>query len=135
LPSIVDGSESSAPTSPVCSQPSPSIVAAVAALLAVATVARIANLPTIPTLNEIGVKDFESYAWNAIAAPPKTPPAIVAKLNKAINEVLQESELKAHFSKINLLAVGGSPAEAAAFIKKETTVWGNVIKEAHVLTH
>jgi len=106
-----------------------------ARILAVATTARIANLPTIPTFNEVGVKNFESYAWNAIAAPPKTPPTIVATLNKAINEVLQGSELKSHFAKINLTAVGGSPAEAAAFIKKETTIWGNVIKEAHVATH
>ena len=104
-------------------------------ILAVATAARIANLPDIPTLNEVGAKGCESYAWNAIAAPPKTPRAIVAKINTAINEVLQDSELRAHFAKINLLAIGGSPAEAAAFIKKETTVWGNVIKEAHVPTH
>ena len=106
-----------------------------ARILAVATTARIANLPTIPTLDELGVKNFESYAWNAIAAPPKTPAAIVAKLNKAINEVLQDSELKSHFAKINLMAMGGSPAEAAAFIKKETVVWGDVIKEAHIPTH
>ena len=104
-------------------------------ILAVATAARIANLPDIPTLNEVSAKGCESYAWNAIAAPPKTPRAIVAKINTAINEVLQDSELRAHFAKINLLAIGGSPADAAAFIKKETTVWGNVIKEAHVPTH
>ena len=41
----------------------------------------------------------------------------------------------AHFANINLVPVGGTPVEAAAFIKKETAVWGNVIKEAHVVTH
>jgi tripartite-type tricarboxylate transporter receptor subunit TctC len=56
--------------------------------LAVAKAKRIANLPEIPTLGEIGILDFESSAWNAITAPPKMPPAIVAKLNKAINDVL-----------------------------------------------
>ena len=91
--------------------------------------------PTSPHFNEVGAKGFESYAWNAIAAPPKTPPAIVTKLNKAINEVLQDSEVRAHFAKINLQAAGGSLAEAAAFIKKENTVWGDVIKEAHIPTH
>ena len=60
-----------------------------ARILAVATAKRIPNLPDIPTLDEAGVKGFESATWNAIAAPPKTPPAIVAKLSKAINEVLQ----------------------------------------------
>src|SRR6266849_2539971 len=58
-------------------------------ILAVATPKRIPNLPDIPTLNEAGLKGFESGTWNAIAAPPKTPAAIVAKLNKATNEVLK----------------------------------------------
>ena len=103
-----------------------------ARILAVATPKRIANLPDIPTLDEAGVKGFESGTWNAIAAPPKTPPEIVTKLNLAINDVLKSPEALAHFAKINLHAAGGSPAEAAAFIKKETKVWGEVIKAAGV---
>jgi tripartite-type tricarboxylate transporter receptor subunit TctC len=92
-------------------------------------------LPDIPTLDEVGVKGFESGTWNAIAAPPKTPAAIVAKLNKAVNEVLSSPEGKAHFAKLNLHAAGGTPAEAKAFIQSETKVWGTVIKEAHVPAH
>jgi tripartite-type tricarboxylate transporter receptor subunit TctC len=103
-----------------------------ARILAVATDKRISSLPDIPTLNEAGVKGFESGTWNALAAPPKTPAAIVLKLNKAVNEVLQSSQAQDHFAKINLRAAGGSPAEAAAFIKKETEVWGGVIKDANV---
>jgi tripartite-type tricarboxylate transporter receptor subunit TctC len=104
-------------------------------ILAVATKERIASLPDIPTLDEAGVKGFESGTWNAVAAPPKTPAAIVAKLNKAINEVLNSPDVQDHFAKINLRSAGGSPAQAAAFIKKETEVWGGVIKEAHVPAH
>ena len=92
-------------------------------------------MPDIPTLNEAGVKGFESGTWNAIAAPPKTPPAIVAKLNTAINDVLKSPDVQAKFAKINLHAAGGTPAEAKAFIVKETQVWGEVIKEAHVPAH
>ena len=103
-----------------------------ARILAVATAKRIPNLPDITTLNEVGVTNFESGTWNAIAAPPKTPAAIVAKLNKAVNEVLKSPEALAHFGKLNLHAAGGSPAEAKTFIQKETVLWGNVIKEAHV---
>src|SRR5665647_668655 len=106
-----------------------------ARILAVATAKRVANLPDIPTLGEVGITDFESSAWNAIAAPPKTPAAIVAKLNKAINEVLRNPELQAHFAALNLQAVGGTPAEATAFIRQETKVWGEVIKEAGVPAH
>jgi tripartite-type tricarboxylate transporter receptor subunit TctC len=106
-----------------------------ARILAVATTKRIPNLPDIPTLDEVGVKGFESGTWNAIAAPPKTPAAIVAKLNKAINDVIKSPEAQAHFAKINLHAAGGSPAEAKAFITNETQVWGEVIKEARVPAH
>ena len=106
-----------------------------ARILAVATNARISDLPDIPTLNEAGVKGFESGTWNAIAAPPKTPPAIVAKLNTAVNEVLKEKDVQEKFAKLTLHAAGGTPAHAAAFIKKETQTWGEVIKEAHVPAH
>jgi tripartite-type tricarboxylate transporter receptor subunit TctC len=106
-----------------------------ARILAVATAKRIANLPDIPTLDEAGLKDFESGTWNAIAAPPKTPAAIVAKLNAAIDAVLKSPDVQAKFAKINLHAAGGTPAEAKAFIAKETRVWGEVIKEAHVPAH
>ncbi|MGB7618213.1 MAG: tripartite tricarboxylate transporter substrate binding protein, partial [Pseudolabrys sp.] len=106
-----------------------------ARILAVATDKRIASLPDIPTLDEAGVKGFESGTWNALAAPPKTPAPVIAKLNKAVNEVLQSPEAQEHFAKINLHAAGGSPAEAAAFIKKETEVWGGVIRDAQVEAH
>ena len=61
--------------------------------------------------------------------------AIVEKLNKAINEVLKEPDVIAHFAKVNLHAAKGSPAEAKAFIQKETKDWGEVIKQAHVPAH
>jgi len=106
-----------------------------ARILAVATTQRIPNLPDIPTLDEVGVKGFESGTWNAIVAPPKTPAAIVAKLNKAVNEVLRSPQAQDHFAKINLHSAGGTPAETKAFITKETDVWGGVIKDAHVEAH
>ncbi len=106
-----------------------------ARILAVATPKRIHNLPNIPTLDEVGLKGFQSGTWNAITAPPKTPKAIVDKLNKAIQEVLHEPDVLAKFSKVNLHAWRGSPADAAAFVKEQTKLWSGVIKEAHVPMH
>ena len=101
-------------------------------ILAVATLERIPNLPDIPTLDELGVKGFQSGTWNAIVAPPGTPPGIVTKLNKAVNEVLASADAQALFAKVNLHAEGGTTAEAANFIRSETELWDGVIKEAHV---
>jgi tripartite-type tricarboxylate transporter receptor subunit TctC len=103
-----------------------------ARILAVATKKRIPELADIPTMEEAGVKDFVSGTWNAISAPPKTPAAIVKKINAAINEIAQSPEVKAHFAKVHLAAVPGDPAQAAAFIKEETKLWGEVIKAAGV---
>ncbi len=106
-----------------------------ARILAVATMKRIPNLPNIPTLDEIGVKGFTSGTWNAIAAPPKTPKAIVAKLNKAIEAVLHEPATEKRFAKLDLHVASSNPAQAAAFIKKETKTWDNVIKVANIPAH
>jgi tripartite-type tricarboxylate transporter receptor subunit TctC len=84
---------------------------------------------------EAGVKGFESGTWNAITAPPKTPQAIVDKLNAAVNEALQAPDVVAHFAHVNLIAASGNAAEAARFIKSETVRWGEVIKAAGIEAH
>jgi len=106
-----------------------------ARILAVATKQRLPQLPNVPTFEELGVKGFESITWNAISAPPKTPRAIVAKLNEAIEDVLASPEAKAHFAKINAQPASGSPAQATALIEKETKTWGGVIKQAGIQPH
>jgi len=103
-----------------------------ARILAVTTDRRIAVLPDIPTMGELGVKDFISDTWNAISAPPKTPQPIIAKLNKAVNDVLAMPEVKEHYAKLNLQPVGGSPADMAKVVKEDTARWSAVIKEAKI---
>src|SRR5713101_286613 len=64
-------------------------------ILAVASDRRLETLPDIPTMIEVGASGLVSDTWNAISAPPKTPAAIVARLNRTINEILNEPETKA----------------------------------------
>ena len=64
-------------------------------LLAVATQRRMASLPEVPTIAET-LAGFESAAWYAVVAPPKTPPQIVHKLNADINEALRAPDMAAH---------------------------------------
>src|SRR5215475_4314828 len=101
-------------------------------MLAVTTATRIASVPEVPTMEEAGVKDFRSDSWNALAAPPKTPAAIVAKLNDAINAVLKERATAEHLHSMNMTPVGGAPDAAKIFIKQESERWGEVIRAAKI---
>ena len=101
-------------------------------MLAVTTAVRIASVPEVQTMEEAGVKDFRSDSWNALAAPPKTPAAIIAKLNDAINAVLKEPEAAEHLRSMNMTPVGGAPDAAKIFIRQETERWGEVIRAAKI---
>jgi tripartite-type tricarboxylate transporter receptor subunit TctC len=103
-----------------------------ARILAVATKQRVASLPDIPTLAEAGVQGCESDTWNAITAPPKTPAAIVAKLNAAANQAMQAPDLLVRYQKLSASPGGGTPAEIRAFIEDETRRWGAVIRAAGI---
>jgi len=103
-----------------------------AKMLAVTTAARVASVPEVPTMEEAGVKGFRSDTWNALAAPPKTPAAIVAKLNGAINEVLHAPETAEHLRTMDMTPIGGMPHEIRAFIKEETARWGAVVRAAKI---
>jgi tripartite-type tricarboxylate transporter receptor subunit TctC len=106
-----------------------------ARILAVATDKRIPSLKNIPTLVEAGLPGFISDTWNAISAPPKTPAPIVAKLNKAMNEIIQDPAMKKRFAQLNLVTPGGSPEDLRKLEQEETKRWGEVIKKAGIKAH
>jgi len=103
-----------------------------ARILAVATKQRIPAIPDVPTLAEAGVAGCESDTWNALSAPPKTPAAIIAKLNEAAEKAMHSPELLDHYAKLSMQPGGGSPAELETFIKNETERWAAVIKAAGI---
>jgi len=104
-----------------------------ARILAVATAKRVSLLPDIPTFIEAGVADFESGTWNAISAPPKTPAAIVAKLNAAVVDILKAPDVQEHLRQLNVTPEAMTPEQAADFIKADTKRWAEVIKAANLV--
>jgi tripartite-type tricarboxylate transporter receptor subunit TctC len=100
--------------------------------LAVSSAKRVPEMPDVPTFVEGGVPEFKSDTWNAIAAPPQTPAAIIAKLNAAINGVLRQPDVEAHFATINMQPMGGTPEDLAELMKAETKRWGEVIRAANI---
>jgi tripartite-type tricarboxylate transporter receptor subunit TctC len=100
--------------------------------LAIASAQRLPHLTDVPTFIESGLAAFKSDTWNAIAAPPRTPPATVAKLNAAINDILKSPDAQAQFASIHMQPVGGPPADLTELIKTETRRWGDVIRAANI---
>jgi tripartite-type tricarboxylate transporter receptor subunit TctC len=86
----------------------------------------------VPTFDEAGLRGFTSDTWNAIVAPPRTPPALAAKISAAINDVLHSRDVAVHLKKLAMNPVGGTPAEVLAFIKEETRRWNEVIRSAGI---
>ena len=103
-----------------------------ARILAVSAKERSPLLPEIPTFIESGIPDFISDTWNAISAPPKTPPTIVAKLNAAIVDVLKMPDVQEKLRKLNTTPQTTSLEQAAAVVKADTQRWAAVIKAADI---
>ena len=99
--------------------------------LAVTTAERSAILPEVPTLSEF-LPGFEASNWFGVAAPRNTPPEIIDKLNKEINVVLAEPDIKARLADLGAAPLAGSPADFGTFIAAEAEKWSKVIREANI---
>jgi tripartite-type tricarboxylate transporter receptor subunit TctC len=98
--------------------------------LAVTTSKRVSALPNVPTLGEAGFPEGESTFWLALLAPAKTPPEILAKVNAEVNRALSAPEVVERLAKLGTEPMSMSPAEADAFIRREYTELGAVMRAA-----
>ncbi len=100
-------------------------------LLAVASSSRMPAMPNVPTIAET-LPGFEAVAWYAIVAPPKTPKAIIDKVNADVNEALATPEIQAQLKKLSAEVFGGSVDKTAKYLQAEIDRWDAVIKAAKV---
>ena len=90
---------------------------------------RDAVLPNVPTLAEQGYPNTDASNWYALLAPAKTPPAVIAKLNKAVNDALADPGLHDKLVKTGATPVGGTPEALGTFMKAQYDKWGRIIKD------
>jgi tripartite-type tricarboxylate transporter receptor subunit TctC len=96
--------------------------------LATATPQRLPELPNVPTLIESGVPGYVATSWTGLAAPPGTPPAIVAKLNAALNAGLGTPDLQAKLKNLSARGQPGTPKAFADFVAAEQPKWVAMVK-------
>ena len=100
--------------------------------LAVTTAARAPSFPDVPTVAESGIPGYETYTWNALFAPAKTPNEVVMRLNASANKALKDPAVAERMKEFSATIVGSTPDELAAHVKAELAKWGPVVKGANI---
>ena len=98
--------------------------------LGIATLKRSQFLPDLPTIAESGYPGFEAVGWIGIAAPAKTPAAILDKLNAEMVKIINQPDVKERLATLAFTPVGDTRAQFAAYIKTEIAKWGKAVKES-----
>ena len=100
--------------------------------LALADKRRSTILPDVPTMAEAGFPGVETGTWYGILAPARTPPAVVAHVQREIVRILQAADLKTRILNQGVDIVASSPADFEKFIIAEVAKWSRVVKAAGV---
>ena len=100
--------------------------------LAVTTPKRLSALPDLPTFAEAGVKNMVVVNWYGIAAPGRTPPALVERISAEIARAMQSPDVAKRLAAESAEAVGSSSSEFIAHIRAEHDQWSRVIKQAGI---
>lgn len=101
-------------------------------VIAVGTPQRLKSLPDAPTVAEQGYPGFETSQWYGLHAPAKTPQAVIQRLTEEAAKATRSPLVLERFAPDDAEAIGSTPAEYAAFIKKEQDRWSKVVRAAKI---
>jgi len=96
--------------------------------LAISSLSRVAALPQVPTVTEAGFPGFEERSWVGYFAPARTSAAIVARLNREINQALGQADIRARLDALGLEPQPISPGEFATYVRTEVAKWAKIVK-------
>jgi tripartite-type tricarboxylate transporter receptor subunit TctC len=100
--------------------------------LAATTVTRIESLPNVPTLAETVAPGFDYVVWNGLMAPAGTPSEIVDKINRDVNTVLRQPEVRERLVGLGMEVTARTPADLGNLIRAEIQKWKDVAKAANI---
>ena len=95
---------------------------------------RAPQLPEVPTAREAGgsLANFNVSSWNGLAAPAKTPPAVIERLSREVRAALALPDVKQRLLDLNLTAQGSTPAQLGEHLAADTKRWSEVIARAKI---
>ena len=100
--------------------------------LGISTLKRSPIVPEIPTIDEAGVPGFENQTWFGIYAPAGLPRDIAQRANEELNRALADAGVAARFAQLGFQPAGGTAAEFAAMVRRDSQRWAQVIRENHI---
>jgi tripartite-type tricarboxylate transporter receptor subunit TctC len=100
--------------------------------LAITSSRRFRGLPDVPTVAEAGVAGYQASSWNGVAAPARTPKAVIDKLNREIVAAVSSPDVRQRLEQLGVDARAGTPAELRELLVSEIAKWGDVIERAHI---
>ncbi len=100
--------------------------------LGITSAQRLPMLADVPTIAEAGVKDYAYTTWYALWAPAKTPPAIVNRLNQAVQKVSALPDVRTSLQNSGIAPDPSTPAQLDERVRSELAKWNKIIREAGI---
>jgi tripartite-type tricarboxylate transporter receptor subunit TctC len=100
--------------------------------IAIATEVRSPFMADLPTVSESGIKGYEASSWHGFVVPSGTPQPVVDKLNRQINMILKQEDIRKTFNEQGVVPDGGTAAQFEAFIRKQMDIWKKVVSNAGI---
>ena len=101
--------------------------------LAIGSKQRSGDAPEVPTFRELGYpEEFVLTAWRVLVGPPEMPAPIAGTLNKMINTIYEDPDVRERFRKLGVEAGGGTPQDVGAMLKREAATWERVARENNI---
>jgi tripartite-type tricarboxylate transporter receptor subunit TctC len=93
---------------------------------------RTGALPEVPTLAEAGLPGAEAVGWHGIVAPAGTDPAILARVNAAIAQIVKKPEVAERLAALGLEPVEAPPEALGELIRADAARWAEVVRRARI---
>jgi tripartite-type tricarboxylate transporter receptor subunit TctC len=100
--------------------------------LAVASAKRTPTLPELPTFAESGIPEFEAGSWYGVLAPAGTPRELIMRLHAETVQMLALPDIRQKLAAEGAEAIGNSPEEFAAQIRRDIERWEKVARAAKI---
>jgi tripartite-type tricarboxylate transporter receptor subunit TctC len=100
--------------------------------LAITVAKRFPTIPDVPTAIEGGIAGYDVASWNGLAAPAKTPRAVIDRLHQEVAKVLASPDVQKRLSELGVEARASTPEELRKFFAAESQRWAKVVETAKI---